>query len=347
MRALALLIALLAAVPAPAQNQYPYDETITVVRYLLEVRVSDFGGKAIEDLKAEEFTVTIDGKPAHVESASWIAGGAPLPVPPSQEEPEAETAPAPDAPAPEPAGRSVVFFVQTDFGRAIERVKGQLKFNSVASWFIEKLDPHDRVAVLSHDSRLKLRLDFTDDRKAVRDAVIRSIRIDRPPLPAPATSGPSLVRLLDPDAMAHAENGEQALLLVARAMHAIEGRKVVILAGWGLGEKYGRFVLFPPEWYEAVRMLESDRTPVMVLNTGAGGELTIGLKATAQATGGAHIWTQAFVHQSVERFGGALAGSYELALQTDEPLAPGAHKLAVKVARKGAIVAAPDAVFSR
>lgn len=348
MRALAILIALGMAAPAAAQDQYPYGEAITVIRYLLDVRVTDFGGKAIDDLKTDEFTVTIDGKPAQVESASWIPGGGSVPPPIERTELDPDsTAAAPIEPE-TPAPRWVVFFVQTDFGRASGRVNGQMQFNKVVDWFIEKFDPHDRVAVVSHDSQLKLRLDFTDDRNALRDAVVRSISIDRPKTPPAAAEGPSLVRLLDAESMARAATGEEALNLLAKAMHQIDGRKLLVSAGWGLGERVwrGRAVSLPREWVEAVTLLEHDHTPVIVLNTGVGGELTAGLKATAEATGGIHIYTQAFIQQGLERFGGALAGHYELAIHTDQPLRPGEHKLQVRVTRKGLTVHAPPTVLT-
>ena len=109
------------------------------------------------------------------------------------EEPSEETV--------EPEPRSIVIFIQTDFSRVPDRVLGQMKFNYLADEIIEMLSPHDRVAVLSHDSQLKFRRDFTFDRESIRKAVRESLYIDTPPPPGRATDGSSLADLLDRPAM--------------------------------------------------------------------------------------------------------------------------------------------------
>jgi hypothetical protein len=348
MRGLTLVLSLFLAAAVFAQEQEPYSEVIDVVRYGLDVRVTDYWGRAITDLTAADFTVTIGGKPAHVASASWVAEGRQAKVPDvaaAGVEEDADQAEEADDVPEQPERRSIVIFIQTDFGRNSIRVTGQMKFNYVADKIIALLGPYDRVAVLSHDSHLKFRRDFTMDRESIRKAVRESLFIDEPPPPAPATDGPSLIPLLDGKEMKRAAHAEAALLVIANAIHGIDGPKMIILAGWGIGELQGRAgVQLTAEWSDAVRVLHRDHVPVITLGTGIGGELTAGLMATAEATGGFYSGTQSFESQSIARVAGALAGHYALALRLDDLLKPGEYPLNVRVNRKGVEVQAPSTV---
>lgn len=346
-----LFFAATAAFAQEVQEQDPFIETIFVVRYALDVRVSDSFGKAIEDLQAEDFVVTIGGKPAHVEGAAWVRTGH-QPKPAALLDAEGELRDdddAPDESTPDEATeeqRSILLFMQTDFSRVSERVLGQMRFNRFSDSILEMLGPNDRVAVLSHDSRLKFRRDFTFDRQSIRKAIRESLFIDFPPLPAPSTDGSSLAGFLDPIEMKKAAHAEAALLVIANALQNIDGPKMIILAGWGVGELQGRSgVQLKPEWYDAMAILNRDHIPVITLGTGLyGGQLTAGLKATAAATGGFHADTQVFPGQALKRVESALAGHYALTLRIDDLLQPGRYSLIVKVTRKGAEVQAPPFV---
>jgi hypothetical protein len=355
MRRLTIAMLFLASTAAFAQQepeeleQEPYSETIFVVRYALDVRVTDSFGKAIEDLDAEDFVVRIGGKPAHVEAATWVGQGrrAQLQNDAAVED-DAFVDEVPDEEVMDesaPEQRSIVLFIQTDFSRVSDRVLGQMRFNYFADKVLKLLGPNDRVAVLSHDSHLKFRRDFTFDHESIRKAVRESLYIDTPPPPAPATEGSSLTGLLDPKEMKKAAHAEAALLVIARALHAIEDPKMIILAGWGIGELQGRSgVQLKPEWYKAVGILHHDHVPVISLDTGLRAQLTAGLVATASATGGVYAATQDFQDLALSRVEGALAGHYALTLRIDGLLKPGQHPLDVRVTRKGAEVKAPSFV---
>lgn len=354
MRALTLILLLSLATAALAQEQEPepdqYSEIIDVVRYALDIRVVDPKGRAIEDLTPADFTVTLGGKPATVVSATWIVEGsqakAPHPTVAFEEGDEALPLEEWEKAATTPDVRSIVLLIQTDFARVSQRVLGQMKFHYIADRIIEQLGPYDRVAVLSHDSHLKFRRDFTADHQSIRDAVRESLLIDNPPPPTPATDGPSLAKLLDVRSMKRAADAESALLVIARALQAIDGPKMIIIGGWGMGELQGRAgVQLKPEWKDAIRRLKEDRVPVISLNTGLGGELSFGLAATAAATGGFYAGTQNFEGQAIDRVAGALAGHYALTLRLDDLLTPGEYPLKVRVNRKGADVQAPPYVI--
>lgn len=353
MRTLTIAMLVLAATAAfgqeqlPEPQEIPYAETIFVVRYTLDVRVTDSYGKAIENLKAEDFVVRIGDKEAQVVQATWMAQGQ-YPKPPEQSPLEDDLEALPDdlpiEEIPEEP-RSIVIFIQTDIARVKDRVLGQMKFNYMADDILAMLGPNDRVAVLSHDSHLKFRRDFTFDRESIRKAVRESLFTDIPPPPARTTEGSSLTGLLDPKAMKKAAHAEAALLIIANALHAIEGPKTIILAGWGIGELQGRAgVKLKPEWHTAVGILHQDHVPVIVLDTGLQAQLMAGLKATAAATGGMYT-SQDFKDQALGRVEGALAGHYALSLRIDDVLDPGQYPLTIRVKRKDTYVQAPSFVI--
>ena len=347
MRALTILLALLAVTAAfgqepPGFEPEPFSETIFVVRYTLNIRVVDSFGNAIEDLKPEDFTVTVGKKPAHVEGADWTASGLRAIERQNELRPDDERETPAETPVELSEPRSIILFIQTDFARNSMRILGQMKFNFVADKIIDLFGPEDRVAVLSHDSHLKFRRDFTRDRKSLRKAVRESLFIDYPPLPPAATDGPSILPLFDRTEMKRAAHAEAALLLIAKALHELEGPKVIILAGWGVGELQGRAgVQLKPEWQDAVEILRRDDVPVISLNHGIGGELSFGLAATSAATGGLYAGLQNFDTQAVTRVKGALAGHYALTLRIDDLLKPGRYPLNIRVNRRGLEVQAP------
>lgn len=353
MRTLTIATLLLAATATFAQEQapeeIPYSETIFVVRYALDVRVTDSYGKPIEGLKAEDFVVKIGSKQAKVEAATWMPQGREAPVPELPLEDDLEALPSDEAAEEvtgEPLPRSIVIFIQTDFSRVPDRVLGQMKFSRLSDRILKMLSPNDRVAVLSHDSHLKFRRDFTFDRESIRKAIRESLYIDTPPPPARTAEGSSLNDLLDPRDMKEAAHAEAALLVIAKALHAIDGPKNIILAGWGIGELQGRSgVKLKPEWYNAVRILDKDHVPVIVVDTGLQAQLMAGLKATAAATGGMYT-SQDFRDQALTRVEGALAGHYALSLRVDDLLDPGQYPLTIRVNRKDAYVQAPSFVMN-
>ena len=324
---------ILVALTTRAQD---YGETITVERHIFVARVTSAGGSAIDDLTEKDFLVTIGGRPAVTESVTWIGRESRLASTPQT--PQTLTEAVEVKP---PPGRLIVFLMHTDFGRASGRVRGQLHFNGVADRIVELFEPEDRVAVLSHDSHVKLRVDFTGDKEAIRKAIRDSIHIERLELPEPPESGPSIARYLETSRMRRAANGETALLLISEALSKIEGDKLIIVAGWGFGELWNGRVMLPPEWGEAVGHLQRIHVPTIALNTGLGGELSAGLIATAKSTGGFYAFPQEFPQQSVTRVAGMLAGYYELVLRLDTALEPGWHPITIRPKRRGATVYAP------
>lgn len=336
-----LLLAMLAlAMPLLAQEeaqQPAFGETVDVVRYVIPARVVDLAGRVIPGLTPADFTASIGGKKAVVESVEWIGAA---------DTPATSESPSNDQSAPR-RGRLVVVFVQTDFARNPARVTGQMHFNLFVRRVLDLLEPEDQVAVVSHDSHLKLQCDFTLDRAAARDAVYEAINIRKRPLPPAPEQGPSLVRYLNEEEMRKASSVGVAMGIVARAMAANDGAKLVLLAGWGIGEMVNRKVVLEPVLRESLALFRNDHTPVVTLGTGNGGQLTAGLMATAEETGGFYSTTLAFPDQALTRLEGMLSGQYELVLRVDGELPVGQHPVDLRTSRANAQVLSASVTIVR
>lgn len=337
----ALLLAALAPQEAPKVQ-----EQITVERVIVDARVTDAGGNPIVGLKPADFHVKIDGKPAAVESADWI--------PETAEAREREAlddidkpAGSPDLPPP-PRGRLLVFFFQTDFARNQARIQGQMKTLLLADEWLEWLEPEDRVAVLSFDSHLKFRLDFTGDKRAIHDAMIASLYVDNPPWPSRVPM-PALGSYLKPGELAAAGSTETALIDVGNALLNIPGPKSLVLFGWGIGRFSRDGVHMAPNYWIARQTLEMARVSVFSIDfTEADSHsLAAGLGKVAEDTGGFYASTFHFPKQAIARLQRTLSGHYELEVRKPETKVRGAHTIEVDVARRNAYVMARSTYVDR
>ncbi len=322
--------------PAAAR---PYQEKITVERILVDARVTDSHGNPILGLTPEDFRVRIDGKSAKVESVDWIpeTTGARELADVDRPPPEVNTTVA----VPAPRGRLLVFFFQTDFARNQARVAGQMEILQKIDNFLEWLEPEDRVAVLSFDSHLKFRLDFSDDKRRIAAAMHDALLINEPNTP-PIVPLPSLRSHLDPDAMKNASSSEEALLLLGNAMRPIPGPKSLILFGWGLGRFGSGGVRMLPIYPAARQALEAARVSVFSLDFTQADyhSLEVGLGKVSDDTGGFYAKTWRFPDLAIDRLQRTLVGHYELEVRKPETRVRGVHTVEVEVNRRGAEVMA-------
>ena len=340
MRPLAALFVLLLALPSAAQK---FEETITVERILLDIRVTESRGEPITGLTAEDFRVRIGGKDATVESVVWVSDKeTSRPVDESSGRPavpldDSKTRRLVDS----PSGRLFVVFIQTDYSRHPTRVVGQMKFLQHAEKMMESLAPDDRVAVFSFDYHLKFRLDFSLDRARAREAIRRSLYTDFPPPPPPGD--PAIGPLLDRGEMKRAPSSEEGLRIIAAALRTLPGTKSILLMGYGLGRMSLTGVHMHHRWPYALRELERSRTTIFSLDTTDAGyhSLQLGLELAAAATGGFYAKTALFPENAVKRLENTLSGHYEVELRRPAGLRLGAHEVIVRVSRRGARVLAP------
>ena len=182
----AILIALLFAPLAVTQQSAPvvakktakFDVTTQLV--VVNVAVKTKSGDPIDNMKTSDFTVTEDGKPQEIKIFEFQRlGGDSLPPPvlaQRQEEPSAVKPLVAAAIAPAKPGeikyrdrRLLVFF----FDQAGMPVADQLRAQQSALKFLNsQITQSDLVSVMTYDTSLSVKQDFTDD----RDRLIKVIK---------------------------------------------------------------------------------------------------------------------------------------------------------------------------
>jgi VWFA-related protein len=324
------LALLILADPEPAPPE-PYTEEARVERVILDAHVTDSRGDPIPDLQIEDFVVRIDGRLADIESVEYIAAdrAESLPPLPTREAPGL-VAPPEDV----PPGRLLIFFFQTNYEPV--RLAGLVRMALQARKFLDTLLPGDRVAVLSFDSHLKLRQDFTDDRVLLEDAIDRAIRFSFAD-PIEPGDGPSLARHFDFEAARKAVTIEKGFALTARAATPIPGGKTMLFFGWGLGAIGGLSGMHPKEirdFSEALPNLAAARINIFSLDVTDADyhSLEVYLEQLSDLTGGEYYKTHLFPSLAMEMVGKAISGRYVLVVK--RPDGPrGGHDVSVRLAR--------------
>src|SRR5262249_13437486 len=148
--------AVTAQAPRPARDE-PFREEARVELVVVDAYVTDRYGDPIPNLTPADFHVLVDRRPVPLESVDWV----PADLPEIPMETSLSLA-APGKPVTlAPPGRLIVIFFQTAFEHT--RLVGIVRMGLQARKFLDDLLPTDRVAVVSYDSHLKLRQDFTND----------------------------------------------------------------------------------------------------------------------------------------------------------------------------------------
>jgi VWFA-related protein len=358
MRRAAVMAFFLALAPLLAQQepsrQGSVREQAVVERVVVDAYVTDSRGDPIPDLTASDFRVRVDGKPVALESAEWISAEAPDAIDPSATPaaivPSAELAwdwevepPPPSLGKPRKTefapGRLLIFFFQADSEPS--RLHGLVRMSLEARRFLDTLLPTDRVAVLSFDSHLKLRQDFTSDRIQLETAIGKSILTGRLPELLPV-GFPSLARNFDFPAAKKAVTPEKALALIARAAKPIPGAKSMLYFGWGLGVLGGIGGPNPRDrrdYQEAMPALAAARISIFTLDVTDADyhTLEVSLQHVSDLTGGSYHKTHIFPVAAIDRVRRAIAGHYVLVFV--KPAGKrGVHSVDVKLAeRKGRV----------
>ena len=330
------LAGLLAAVPRPSATQdIRVREHVEVQRVLLDVRAVDSRGNPILGLGPEDFLVSVDGRPAALESVEWVSGTQPYAEGLTPEQAASVGA------EPAPQGRLIVYFFQTDFAGV--RLSGLMHMKARAIRLLNTLTPGDRVAVVSFDSHLKLRQDFTDDSKKLSRAIHDAILFGKEPEAAPGPF-PSLARSFDQAAAKAAAEPETGLLVTARALEALPGAKSLVYFGWGLGHLSRPWVVMGRDYGAARAALARGHVTVFAIDVTDADfhDLEEGLEQVAADTGGFYAKTNLFPGQAITRLEGAFAGHYVLVVVKPD-LAHGEHAVAVELARqRGTVLVKPS-----
>lgn len=328
---------------SPETQTPQFEGEIDVSLSTIVARVVDTWGAPILNLGPEDFRVRAGKQEIPVVAVDWVSSEEPAaPIAPQEaaEEPEEVAAPIPQP------GRLVIFFVQADLNPT--RISGQLRLRLHTRELLDALQPDDRMAVVSYDSHLKLRQDFTRDREAVYAALDQGMLWGKEPDIAP--DGPeSLAGHFDFAAARRAASPERALEVTARAIEPFPGEKTMIFLGWGLGRFGGGGVDMVPAFAPAVRALAAARASVFVLDvTSADGHsLEVGLQGVADATGGLYLKTFRLPNLAIRTLSQAISGYYVLTLdpsQLPEKVGRGGHlEIELRDGRRGTVLYRPVA----
>jgi len=314
--------------------QGTFRRDVQVSRVVVDAHVVDSSGDPIPGLGAADFEVLVDGKRAEVESVEWVPAGQSefTPRTPAPGEPEGAQ---PVAPAGAPSGRVIVFFFQTDLQPL--RLTGFMKMIQHARSLLDTLLPADRVAVVSFDSHLKLRQDFTGDRKKLEAAIFEAVKVGSTDEVA-VSPAPSIARGFDFVAARKAATVEKGLALTAKALAPIPGAKTLLFFGWGL--HVNRHPGESTDYGEALAALKAARLSVFSIDvTDADFHTLEGeLELIADLTGGTYHKTHIFPASALERVARQISGRYVVVVIAP-PGKRGRHDLELKlVGRKGRIL---------
>ncbi len=308
-------------------------EEARVERVVVDAYVSDSRGDPIPGLTTSDFRVRVDGKLLQLESAEWIPADTPetagirieTDVSAGETNPESRL----------PAGRLLILFFQTDYETS--RIIGLMRMAIQARRLLDSLLPTDRVAVLSFDSHLKLRQDFTNDREKLLDAINASLRMGMPRGPE-TEDFPSLARSFDFRAARKAVTPEKALALISRAATPIPGGKSMLFFGWGLGTISGmgpRNLRDQKDFAEAIPALAAARISIFTLDVTDADyhSLESSLVQISDLTGGIYQKMHIFPNLAMDHVRRAIAGRYVLVFK--KPEGPrGLHAIEVSLARR-------------
>ena len=329
--------------PIAPPRQGGFQEEARVERVVIDAHVNDDDGEPIRDLVATDFVVKVDGKRVSLESVEWVSASTPEAASPRPGEITWAEAPAlPEPVLAYPPGRLIVLFYQTNYEPV--RIHGFLRMAQHTDRFLETLVETDRVAVVSFDSHLKLRQDFTDSREKIRNAMLACLRTAEPDRIEPGPF-PSLARHFDYRAAKRAVTPERGLDLVARALEPIPGGKTMLFFGWGLGTIGGIVGAIPTEqkdYARALRSLSAARVNIFTLDiTDADYHTLEGrLVGVSDATGGTYQKTHLFPAAALDRVTRTISGRYVLVFVKPK-LPRGVHGVEVRLAgkRKGHVSA--------
>ncbi|MEM8933586.1 MAG: hypothetical protein AAGE94_20520 [Acidobacteriota bacterium] len=290
-----------------------FDDAISVRLATFRVRVIDPRGVPRRDLRPGDFEARVGGESIDVLAADWVAADG-LPRLSAEEQQRLDAAGV----TPEPEPRRVVFFVQS----ATERIRlvGQRRLLREVGRLLDSFGPRDELAVVSYGSRFELRVDFTGDSKRVRGAIeTAAMTFGTPVDPEPSIGDASLFRLWDPVAAAEAGHPETGLRLLAEMMAQLDGERLVIFLGWGLGRFGASGVSWEADFEPAIHAFRRSRIPVHALDItdAKRHSLEAGLQSLAWNTGGSYYRAADLAPIVVRQVIANLAGYYLVSVDAE------------------------------
>ena len=303
-----------APTPLPLDRQGAVQEEVVVERIVIDAHIIGPDGNPIPGLTRDDLRVKIDGRPVILEDVEWLPG----------EKPEndvsalvgIETEEAERFRQDAPPGRLIVFFFQHD-GSQTSRLHGLMRMSQQARRFLDTLLETDRIAVVSYDSQLKLRQDFTSDRQKIIKAINASVSTSAAP-PPDLSGRPSLGRYFDADGARKAGTPDRAIEVLGRALEPLPGGKSIVFFGWGLGSTQGGITgavaSENKDFNDMVYSLGRARANMFTLDVADADYHTLEdyLKQVSDLTGGKYMKTNNFPMLAMDLVRRAISGRYVL-----------------------------------
>ena len=263
LRLFPLILLCLIAAPPPSGAQEPADSfegLVEVTEVLLDVLATDRSGAVVTGLGTDDFVVTENGDPVNLTGVSYYT-----------------TRYGPDgsiqvADGDIPSSRYFIFFFHDmrRFGpEATRLVRQQLDAaRKSREWVEDHMLPSDWVAVASYDVKLKVHLDFTQDREQILQAIEDGSRgkdpeknVGRRGRRVPPSGAPSLLRNLPQGKTLRKKTSRiyDGVRLLADASAFIVGRKNLLMFSIGFGEFRGTGVpTGDPRYYPKMEQALND-----------------------------------------------------------------------------------------
>jgi len=221
----AAILAMLLAFPLAAQEQFGEKVDVNVV--LVDAIVTDTTGHQILGLDKDDFVVTENGQPQKIESIDYFTNRRLLN--------------AREGNIPFKAERVredryfVFFFDKPEPGAMFDRLR--LAREAALNFVDDHMQPNDQVAVVSHEMRLKVYTDFTNDKKQLHKALDDVMYFGLGLKKTAGAPPQSILGAIDgKKMMSKSGTVYEALNVLADALHSIKARKNLILFSPGIHE---------------------------------------------------------------------------------------------------------------
>ncbi len=287
---------------------------VTVSKRQLEFRAFDEHGDVIRDLTASDLNLTIDG---HESSIDVLLSPSDYPVSSDKDARHRFR---------------VVLLFQKDLTGA--RSASLMKSYQQLQPHIQDLVRDASVAVFSFRSHLKQHTDFTSDINQLQQALLHMLgQAEMPPASEPRHTKEDLENWKDSATI------EQALKALATSLATIEGDKVILFIGWGVGEFTPAGIRYSPDYYAARDLLIRSQISVFMLDYSQADyhSLEEGLKLLATDSGGDYARLNEFGQREIGRFLTMSLPGYQLLFDEPTQLGKGRIKLKLK-SRKGRLI---------
>lgn len=331
--------------PATPAADESFGEVVSVSLTFFRSRLVDGSGRPILGLEPKDLAVDVAGKEVPVLALDWYAD--PLPLAAEIDQPDSLAA----APRHRVSHRGQLFVFLVDAGVIAAgygaEIEARRQYLAAVRGLVDSLPEGAYAAVLLRDTHLKLRLDFTTDRKLVSRAIQEAVRSGGPE-PSPAGENgarPFLADHFDENRARLAVTTDGALGETARALEALPGEKVLLYLRLGPGrfeETQGAAI--SEEMLASIQALQAARTSFFALDhyvQGAPARLT--MEQIALSTGGLYVPARPDPHPAAKRVAQTVSGYYLVTLDPAAlPQEKTPQRMTVKLkGKKGMVLSTP------